>query len=99
VKVGQVIPPHQGHRPGRGDLRGGERAAVEYRPLDDPHAGQLRDPPAVAALGRAEQDGDPLAVVGGEFLDGAVGEGVVPADDQVVPVLAESAGNRGHGES
>ena len=46
----------------------------------------------------AEQHGDPLAIVGGEFLDDPVGQRVVPADDQVVPVLGESAGYRGHGE-
>ena len=47
---------------------------------------------------RAEQHGYPLAIVGGEFFDDPVGQRVVPAHDQVVPVLGESAGYRGHGE-
>jgi hypothetical protein len=46
----------------------------------------------------AEQHGYPLAVVGGELLDDPVSQCVVPAHDQVIPVLDESAGYRGHGE-
>ena len=46
----------------------------------------------------AEQHRNPLAVVGGELLDDPVGQGVVPAHDQVIPVLGQTAGHRGHGE-
>jgi hypothetical protein len=52
----------------------------------------------VTAGSGAEQHGYPLAVVGGELLDDPVSQRVVPAHDQVIPVLDESAGYRGHGE-
>ncbi|MGP8000100.1 MAG: hypothetical protein ACLPKI_22710 [Streptosporangiaceae bacterium] len=96
MKIGQVIAAHQGHGPGRVHLGRAERGAVQVQPLDDPDTGQLGDARAVAAADRAEQDGDLLPVVGGQFLDHPVGQGVVPAHDEVIRVLGGRAGGGRH---
>lgn len=87
MEVGQVIAAHQGDGPGRVHLGRGERGAVQVQLLDDPDAGQLGDTRPMAAADRAKQDGDLLAVIGGQFLDHPVGQRVVPADDQVARAL------------
>jgi len=46
---------------------------------------------------RAEQDGHLLAVGDRELFDDPVGQRVVPADNQVISVLVEAAGDLGHG--
>ncbi len=98
MEVGQVVPPDEGDRPGGLGPRVRESRAVQVRPLEDPDARQPGDPGAVAPRPGAEQHRNPLAVVGGELLDDPVGQGVVPAHDQVIPVLGQTAGHRGHGE-
>jgi hypothetical protein len=51
VKISQVPLAHQGQRPGGLDLRGRERVAVEFPPLEDADAGQPGDPRAMALFG------------------------------------------------
>jgi hypothetical protein len=43
-----------------------------------------------------EQDGHGLAVSGGQLLDDPAGEGVLPADDEMV-AAGRDQGNGGHG--
>jgi hypothetical protein len=95
MEIAEAVLAGQGHGPGRLRLGRGERLGVQLGPLDDPDARQLRDPRAMPACRRAEQDGHPLAVVDRQLLDDPVGERVVPAHDQVVPVLIKAAGTWG----
>ena len=98
MEVGQVVPAHQGDGPGGPGARVRERGPVQLRPLDDPDPRQPGNPRPVTARPGTEQHCYPLAVVDGELFHYPVGQHVVPADDQVIPVLGESAGHRGHGE-
>lgn len=97
MEIAQVVLAGQGHGPGRLGLSCGERLGVQLRPLDNPDAGQLRNARAMPPCRRAEQDGHPLAVVDRQLLGDPVGQRLVPAYDQVVPVLIKAAGNLGHG--
>jgi len=56
----------------------------------------MRHARAVTPCSRTEQNGDPLAVVGGELLNDAEGECVVSADDQMISMVIKAPRNRGH---
>ena len=96
VEVAEIVLPEQGQRPGRGQPRVQEGLVVEFGALDDPDPRQLGDPPAMA-VGRGRQDdGDLLAVPARQFLDHPQGQGIVPADDQMIAASAR-ARIGGHG--
>ena len=69
---------------------------VKLGALDDPDPRQLGDPPAMAAGRGRQDDGDLLAEPARQFLDHPQGQGIVPADDQMIAASA-SARIGGHG--
>ena len=97
MKVAQVIGVHQGHGPGRLDLRISEHRTVQAGPLDDPDASQRGDPRAVPTLAGAQHRRHPLAVTAAEFFDDPAGQGVISAHDQMVALVAQATGDLGHG--
>jgi hypothetical protein len=85
VEVGEVIGAHQGHRPGRGDVRVRECLAGQPGVLADGDAGKHGDLRAVVAELVGEDHDDVLLVAPRELPGDAVGERVVTADDEVTP--------------
>ncbi len=69
MEVAEIILVQDGKRPGGLRLGVVECALIQFRALDDPHAGKAGDTRAVTALRGGQDDGHPLAVPDREFLD------------------------------
>ncbi len=96
MKVAEVILAQQGQGPGGLHLSIREGGAVEFGPLDDPDPGEPCDARGVRVLPRRHDDRHLFAVTRGEFLDDAECERVISANDQMIAVMVEAPGNRGH---
>jgi hypothetical protein len=97
VEVAQVVLAQERQRAGGLDPRRGERVIVQLRPLDDPHPRQPGYLWAETLVTGPEHDRHGFAVSGGQLLDDAAGERVLPAHDELV-AAGRDQGKGGHGE-